>query len=95
MQVPKNLADSEEGPGDLDAALKKAEKEVAEVVGRTKVQRVMGTDAASKPTAYRKQSMVEKVALEYIANFRKKFVQLYPQRPALLLCPQVPPPRLR
>ena len=45
-------------------------------------------DPHDMPTSYNTNSEEEKLVIEYVENFRRQFVQLYPERKELLLCPR-------
>ncbi|MFN3841624.1 MAG: hypothetical protein ACK4RF_13040, partial [Cyclobacteriaceae bacterium] len=40
------------------------------------------------PAAYRENNIREMLVLEYVENFRVQYVQLFPDRPPLFLCPK-------
>lgn len=61
--------------------------EVGEVENR-KIVRMQGVNPAALPTSYSQNGDEELLVLEYIENFRRQFVQLYPDRKELLLCPR-------
>ena len=50
--------------------------------------RVDEVDADMLPFTYRSNTTKEDLVMEYVENFRVQFVQLYPNRPPLLLTPQ-------
>jgi len=54
----------------------------------TKEGRVGAVDVASLPRSFRENSRKEVLALEYVRNFEEQFVELFPERPRLLLCPK-------
>lgn len=45
-------------------------------------------DPGDLPQSYSNNSEEEELVLEYVENFRRQFVQLYPERKELLLCPR-------
>jgi hypothetical protein len=53
-----------------------------------KISRMQSIDPQDLPTTYSSNSEEEKLVLEYVENFRRQFVQLYPERKELLLCPR-------
>jgi len=57
-------------------------------VENRKIVRMQGVNPAALPTSYSQNGDEELLVLEYIENFRRQFVQLYPDRKELLLCPR-------
>jgi hypothetical protein len=53
----------------------------------TKYERILAVRSDALPDSFRQSSLKENLVLEYVDNFRKQFVQLYPDRPPLLLTP--------
>lgn len=47
-----------------------------------------GVEHQDLPPSYSNNSEEERLVLEYVENFRRQFVQLYPERKELLLCPR-------
>ncbi len=45
-------------------------------------------DPQDLPVSYRTNTEEEDLILEYVENFRRQFVQLYPERKQLLMCPR-------
>jgi hypothetical protein len=52
-----------------------------------KQQLLERADMHALPRSYRENSAKEETELEYVENFRRQFVQLFPRRRELLLCP--------
>jgi hypothetical protein len=52
-----------------------------------KQQLLQRIDLHQLPLSYRQNSAKEETELEYVENFRRQFVQIFPKRPELLLCP--------
>jgi len=52
-----------------------------------KLKRISETDVSELPVAYRSNSKKEGLALDYVANFERQYIDLYPYRAPLLLCP--------
>ena len=53
-----------------------------------KISRMQALDPADLPPSYSSNSPEELLVLEYVENFRRQFVQLYPDRKDLLLVPR-------
>ena len=53
-----------------------------------KIERMQQVQPATLPVSYSQNGDEELLVLEYIENFRRQFVQLYPDRKELLLCPR-------
>jgi hypothetical protein len=53
----------------------------------TKYERILAVRSDALPDSFRRNSLKESLVLEYVEHFRKQFVQLYPDRPPLLLAP--------
>ena len=53
-----------------------------------KISRMQSLDPADLPPSYSSNSPEELLVLEYVENFRRQFVQLYPDRKDLLLVPR-------
>ena len=86
------------GGGEPEARLEKAGSdkggkkdeaggEGGEVENR-KIVRMQEINPVALPTSYSQNGDEELLVLEYIENFRRQFVQLYPDRKELLLCPR-------
>jgi len=60
----------------------------AEGAVNTKARRIRLLDVEELPSTYRMNSNKEDLCLEYVENFRTQFVQLFPKRKELLLCPK-------
>lgn len=54
---------------------------------RTKQSRLDGLAFHTLPHSYRENSAKEEAVLEYVENFRRQFVLLFPARRELMLCP--------
>jgi hypothetical protein len=52
-----------------------------------KLKRISEVDVSELPKSYRVNSDKETLCLEYVANFERQYVDLYPFRAPLLLCP--------
>ena len=57
------------------------------MAGRSKQSRLDGLAFHTLPQGYRENSSKEEAVLEYVENFRRQFVQLFPLRRELFLCP--------
>jgi hypothetical protein len=53
-----------------------------------KIARMQSIDPEDLPQSYRTNNEEENLVLEYVENFRRQFVQLYPERKELLMCPR-------
>ena len=60
----------------------------AEGAVNTKARRIRLLETEMLPSTYRSNSTKEDLCLEYVENFRSQFVQLFPNRKELLLCPK-------
>jgi len=60
----------------------------AEGAVNTKARRIRLLDVEELPPTYRMNTNKEDLCLEYVENFRTQFVQLFPKRKELLLCPK-------
>ena len=53
-----------------------------------KLLRTSRIDVAEQPESYRNNTQKEELLLQYVANFRRQFEDLYPKRKPLMLCPR-------
>ena len=53
-----------------------------------KLLRTSRIDMMTQPESYRNNTQKEELMLEYVANFRRQFQDLYPKRKPLMLCPR-------
>ena len=53
-----------------------------------KLLRISRVDMFTTAESYRNNTKKEDIMLEYVANFRRQFEDLYPKRTALMLCPR-------
>jgi len=60
----------------------------AEGAVNTKARRIRLLDVEELPPTYRMNTNKEDLCLEYVENFRTQFVQLFPKRKELILCPK-------
>ena len=72
-----------EGPADFGG-----ETDVRGAREPQKISRMQMVDAQDLPRSYSNNSPEELLVLEYVENFRRQFVQLYPNRKQLLLVPR-------
>ena len=53
-----------------------------------KLLRTSRIDVMEQPESYRNNTQKEELMLQYVANFRRQFEDLYPKRRSLMLCPR-------
>lgn len=53
----------------------------------TKYERILAVRSDALPDSFRRNSLKESLVLQYVEHFEKQFVQLFPDRAPLLLCP--------
>jgi hypothetical protein len=76
----------EEEDEDEDDGMEHAYEEI-EWTPNHKLKRISEVDESELPASYRSNSKKEKLCLDYVANFERQFIDLYPYRAPLLLCP--------
>lgn len=62
-------------------------REEIEWTPNTKLRRISEVDVAAQPLSYRANTKKEELALAHVANFERQYIDLYPSRKPLLLCP--------
>lgn len=63
------------------------EEEEIEWTPNAKLKRIAEIDFAEQPASYRSNTKKEELTLEYVENFNRQYVDLYPSRAPLLLAP--------
>jgi len=79
-------ASDREPPDERDGHDELSHEEIA-WTPNAKLKRISEVDVSAFPASYRSNSKKEGLVLEYVANFERQYVDLYPRRAPLLLCP--------